>query len=65
MGLDTKTYLQTDWLTDRQSQCDFDFDFDFDFDVRELTRVEAGSNTSTVAMRVVWGDEKWTQCLGV
>jgi hypothetical protein len=24
-GLDTKT----DWLTDRQSQCDFDFDFDF------------------------------------
>jgi hypothetical protein len=23
MGLDTKT----DWLTDRQSQCDFDFDF--------------------------------------
>jgi hypothetical protein len=27
MGLDTKT----DWLTDRQSQCDFDFDYDFDF----------------------------------
>jgi hypothetical protein len=24
MGLDTKT----DWLTDRQSQCDFDFDFE-------------------------------------
>jgi hypothetical protein len=28
MGLDTKTYWLTDWLTDRQSQCDFDFDFD-------------------------------------
>jgi hypothetical protein len=23
MGLDTKTYWLTDWLTDRQSQCDF------------------------------------------
>jgi hypothetical protein len=28
-------------------------------------RVEAGSNTSTVALRVVGGDEKGTQCLGV
>jgi hypothetical protein len=28
-------------------------------------RVEAGSNTSTVAIRVVGGDEKGTQCLGV
>jgi hypothetical protein len=27
--------------------------------------VEAGSNTSTVALRVVGGDEKETQCLGV
>jgi hypothetical protein len=27
--------------------------------------VEAGSNTSTVTMRVVGGDEKCTQCLGV
>jgi hypothetical protein len=27
--------------------------------------VEAGSNTSTVALRVVGGDEKKTQCLGV
>jgi hypothetical protein len=26
MELDTKTYWLTDWLTDRQSQCDFDFD---------------------------------------
>jgi hypothetical protein len=26
--------------------------------------VEAGSNTSTVALRVVGGDEKGTQCLG-
>jgi hypothetical protein len=38
----------TDWLTDRQSQCDFDW----------RTRVEAGSNTSTVTLRVIWGDEK-------
>jgi hypothetical protein len=29
-----------------------------------LPRVEAGSNTSTVALRVVGGDEKGTQCLG-
>jgi hypothetical protein len=29
------------------------------------TRVEAGSNTSTVALRVVGGDEKEIQCLGV
>jgi hypothetical protein len=28
-------------------------------------RVEAGSNTSTIALRIVGGDEKWTQCLGV
>jgi hypothetical protein len=27
-------------------------------------RVEAGWNTSTVALRVVGGDEKGTQCLG-
>jgi hypothetical protein len=27
--------------------------------------VEVGSNTSTVALRVVGGDEKGTQCLGV
>jgi hypothetical protein len=45
MGLDTKTYR----LTDLQSQCDFDFN---------SSRVEAGSNTSTVALRVVGGDEK-------
>jgi hypothetical protein len=29
------------------------------------SRVEVGSNTSTVALRVVGGDEKRTQCLGV
>jgi hypothetical protein len=29
------------------------------------TRVEAGSNTSTVKLRVVGGDEKGIQCLGV
>jgi hypothetical protein len=28
------------------------------------SRVEAGSNTSTVALRDVGGDEKGTQCLG-
>jgi hypothetical protein len=28
-------------------------------------RVEAGSNTSTVALRIVGGDEKGTQCPGV
>jgi hypothetical protein len=28
-------------------------------------RVEAGSYTSTVALQVVGGDEKGTQCLGV
>jgi hypothetical protein len=30
-----------------------------------LSRVEAGSNTSIVALRVVGGDEEGTQCLGV
>jgi hypothetical protein len=30
-----------------------------------LSHVEAGSNTSTVALRVVGGDEKWTRCLRV
>jgi hypothetical protein len=52
MGLDTKTY----WLTDRQSQCNFDFD---------LTPCGGGPNISTVALRVVGGDEKGTQYLGV
>jgi hypothetical protein len=28
-------------------------------------RVEAGSNTSNMALRVVGGNEKRTQCLGV
>jgi hypothetical protein len=30
---------------------------------RNHSRVEAGSNTSTVALRVVGGDEKRTYCL--
>jgi hypothetical protein len=30
-----------------------------------FSHVEAGSNTSTVALRVAEGDEKGTQCLGV
>jgi hypothetical protein len=29
------------------------------------SRMEAGSNNSTVAQRVAGGDEKGTQCLGV
>jgi Kef-type K+ transport system membrane component KefB len=29
------------------------------------SRVEAGSNSSTVALRVVGGEEKGTQCLGI
>jgi hypothetical protein len=32
---------------------------------KEEPRVEASSNTSTVALRVVGGDENGTQCLGV
>jgi hypothetical protein len=28
-------------------------------------RVQTGSNTSTVSLRVVGGDDKGTQCLGV
>jgi hypothetical protein len=47
-GLDAKT----DRLTYRQSQCDFDLTF------KAISRVEAGSNTSTVTLRVVGGDEK-------
>jgi hypothetical protein len=31
----------------------------------ELSRMEAGSNTSSVALRVVGDVEKGTQCLGV
>jgi hypothetical protein len=30
-----------------------------------LSRVEAGSNTSTLALRDVRGDEEGSQCLGV
>jgi hypothetical protein len=30
-----------------------------------ISSVEAGSNTSTVALRVVGGDEKGTQCLEI
>jgi hypothetical protein len=35
------------------------------FKVQPVFRVDAGSNNSTVALRVVGGDEKGTQCLGV
>jgi hypothetical protein len=31
---------------------------------KKKARMEAGSNTSTVALLVVGGDEKRTQCLG-
>jgi hypothetical protein len=44
---------QTDRLTDRRSQCDSDSD-----SVQKESRVEAGSNTFTVALRVVGGDKK-------
>jgi hypothetical protein len=44
---------KTDWLIDRQSQCDFEFDFSWC-----STNVEAGSNTSNVTLRVVGGEEK-------
>jgi hypothetical protein len=30
-----------------------------------ISRVEAGSNTSTVALWAVWGDENGTQCLDI
>jgi hypothetical protein len=30
-----------------------------------IPRVEAGSNTSTVALLVVGGDKNGTQCLGI
>jgi hypothetical protein len=30
-----------------------------------VSRVEAVSNTSTVALRVVGGDKKGTECLGI
>jgi hypothetical protein len=33
--------------------------------VFQWPRVEAGYNTSTVALRVIEGDEKGTRCLGV
>jgi hypothetical protein len=35
------------------------------FGNKQKRRVEAGSNTSTVALRVVDGDAKKTRCLGV
>jgi hypothetical protein len=34
-------------------------------EIEGLLRVEEGSNISTVALRVVGGDEEGTQCLGV
>jgi hypothetical protein len=36
MGVDTKTYWLTDWLTDRQSQCDSDFDMNCQFSRRSV-----------------------------
>jgi hypothetical protein len=33
--------------------------------INKWSHVEAGSNTFTVALRVVEGDEKGTRCLGV
>jgi hypothetical protein len=36
-----------------------------DWGDRVKTRMEEGSNTPTVVLRVVGGDEKGTQCFGV
>jgi hypothetical protein len=50
MGLDTKTDWLTDWLTVRQSQCEFDFDFDNGLLVGKLA---AGKNVSKEAADIV------------
>jgi hypothetical protein len=42
-----------------------EFSLVFNQDRGRTIRVEAGSSTSTVALRVVEGDEKGTWCLGV
>jgi hypothetical protein len=42
-----------------------DYKKDKEYRLIQLFRVEAGSNTSTVALRVVGGDEKGIQCLGI
>jgi hypothetical protein len=31
----------------------------------DIPRLDAGSNTSTVALQIIGGDDKGTQCLGV
>jgi hypothetical protein len=41
------------------------FKYLFDIQASKTTHVEAVSSISTVALRVVGGDEKGTQCLGV
>jgi hypothetical protein len=41
------------------------FKYLFDLQASYTTRVEAVSNTSSVALRVVGGDEKGTHCLGL
>jgi hypothetical protein len=48
MGLDTKTYWLTDWLTDCQSQNDFDFDLSL-----VLGQSPVGKNVSTETEDIV------------
>jgi hypothetical protein len=61
MGLGGSTPRFTDGLiVSRNMNLYFDFDY-----LRGTPCVEAGSNTSTVVLRVVGGDEKGDQCLGI
>jgi hypothetical protein len=55
LGPDPMLYNEVPRPADRQSQCDFDFDSDLQVFV---TSVETGSNTPTVTLRVIGGDEK-------
>jgi hypothetical protein len=58
--------LFQDRLSDRPSVVTLDSDSDSESEkFRDCARVEAWSNTYTVALRVVGFDEKGTQCLGL
>jgi hypothetical protein len=53
------------WLRYSGSQASHCSIYRWKFPVADLPCVEVGSNTFTIALRVVGGDEKGTQCLGV